>query len=453
MITDLQLRHLKGKLSEPLGYRGMGRLQFRRRSTGQIEAYYVYAFEGSPFSLKIGAYDRTGIIGFTLAHCRKQAQEFAALHKEHPHLKRWLEEEQRRIEREQAAAAACGTFADLIDSYVDYLRTQNRSSADAVQRELTVSVKKAFPELARKRACDVIPDDIVDILRGMLERGVTTGANRLRSMLLTAFNRGLRADNDPRHISKQGKRFRLTFNPVAAVPTQPDFERARDRVLTKDELRALWTGIDIAPAVGALMADLVRLLIATGGQRPKQLLAAPWTAYDFERNVVTIVDRKGRGARARQHLVPLTSRAIEILARVRRSTGHLKYPFACLETTPFEVNALGRAIARYREFLVDQARTDGRPEPEHFMGKDIRRTIKNVMIDAGIGRDVRNLIQNHGLTGVDYRYYDKSDHLHEKREGLAQYDKYLEKLLNPPAPPPEKNETSIVRMAVESELP
>jgi|GEM_PF-6900061 len=129
----------------------MGRLQFRRRSTGQIEAYYVYAFEGSPFSLKIGAYDRTGIIGFTLAHCRKQAQEFAALHKEHPHLKRWLEEEQRRIEREQAAAVACGTFADLIDSYVDYLRTQNRSSADAVQRELTVSVKKAFPELARKR--------------------------------------------------------------------------------------------------------------------------------------------------------------------------------------------------------------------------------------------------------------------------------------------------------------
>ncbi len=35
------------------------------------------------------------------------------------------------------------------------------------------------------------------------------------------------------------------------------------------------------------------------------------------------------------------------------------------------------------------------------------------MIDAGVNRETRNLIQNHVLTGLDFKHYDKHDHLPE----------------------------------------
>ena len=52
------------------------------------------------------------------------------------------------------------------------------------------------------------------------------------------------------------------------------------------------------------------------------------------------------------------------------------------------------------------------------------------MIDAGVNRETRNLIQNHGLTGVDFKHYDKHDHLPEKIAGMAKYDRFLDSLLN-----------------------
>jgi len=61
------------------------------------------------------------------------------------------------------------------------------------------------------------------------------------------------------------------------------------------------------------------------------------------------------------------------------------------------------------------------------------------MIDAGVNRETRNLIQNHGLTGIDFKHYDKHDHLPEKLLGMEKYDRFLDKIIS-------DNESNVVQL-------
>ena len=53
------------------------------------------------------------------------------------------------------------------------------------------------------------------------------------------------------------------------------------------------------------------------------------------------------------------------------------------------------------------------------------------MTRAGIRRDLRNLLQNHGQTGVDAKHYanDPEAHLPEKRQAMLAYDAALARVL------------------------
>ena len=71
---------------------------------------------------------------------------------------------------------------------------------------------------------------------------------------------------------KAAVRFGLKFNPVASIPVQEDWERAGQRVLSQDELATLW---NLLPEqLSLITAELLKFLIASGGQRPEQVVAA-----------------------------------------------------------------------------------------------------------------------------------------------------------------------------------
>ena len=72
-------------------------------------------------------------------------------------------------------------------------------------------------------------------------------------------------------------RFKLAGIPATFVPRIKEFESVRDRVLTDDELRRVWDGLDaLRPEVGLTF----RCAILLGGQRFRQLLRAEWKDYD-----------------------------------------------------------------------------------------------------------------------------------------------------------------------------
>ena len=281
------------------------------------------------------------------------------------------------------------------------------------------------------RACDITPDDIVPILAKVHNRGSEVQANRVRTCLHAAFNFGSKSDYDHTRVGE--KRFHLTGNPVSMTKKNTSVERSSVRVLNHSELNELWHKLPEAWGVGVIPALLVRFLIATAGQRPTQLLTAKWTDYDFDRNCVTFMNRK-RNGEPMPHVVPLTPRAISILEEVKAYTSQFPWPFATCNETAIHPDSLVRLFSQWHRHRVKQAEIKARKtglnlQPEKYTVKSIRDTAKSLMIDAGVDRETRNLIQSHQLTGVDYEHYDRHEHLPEKVAGITRYDQILEKIL------------------------
>ena len=131
------------------------------------------------------------------------------------------------------------------------------------------------------------------------------------------------------------------------------------------------------------------------------------------------------------HTIPLTPKAIAILEQNKPYTGYYPWPFATADDNHMHPDSLTKVFSRWHDYrLMQHELNPTSPPPEKYTAKSIRDTAKSLMIDAGVDRETRNLIQSHQLTGVDYEHYDRHEHLPEKRVGIAKYDKLLNSLLN-----------------------
>ena len=130
---------------------------------------------------------------------------------------------------------------------------------------------QALPGLVARKAADIGPEDIQAILARLVKKGVTRDVNKLRSYLRAAFQFGSGQDFDPATLARDGVVFKLASNPVTLIPRKPEYDRARDRVLTDAELRHVWRALEgRAPP----SRNAVRLAVVLGGQRMTQLLRA-----------------------------------------------------------------------------------------------------------------------------------------------------------------------------------
>jgi len=352
------------------------------------------------------------------------SREYSSLKKTYPDLKEHFEYEKKQNQLQEQIKANTGSFEDMLKSYTDSLTNQNTQKA--VGNLFKRDVLNPFPVLATAKASDITVNHLVLILKRLFERNVTTrhgkkldkkvttSGNRLRTYLSAAFNHAVKATNDP---LKQDKIFNVQLNPVLNIPKQTQFEHTQDRSLSIEEVKHLLTHIDKTRGVSVIVAQAIKFLFYIGGQRPLQVLREDWSSYDYRRKTLLITDTKGRGSK-REYLTPLTPRAFSILDVLH--TQDMPYPFTTNGESALRVETLLTAVQKYcKEYDVDK-----------FTLRDIRRTSKNLMIDAGVNRETRNLIQNHGLTGVDFKHYDKHDHLPEKFAGMAKYDRFLDNLLN-----------------------
>ena len=206
-ITDLQVRNLKGKLSEPADKdqkRGFGTLQFERRPSGIVEAYYRQRVEGADLTIKIGVYKASAqAAGLTVSQIRDKANEYAAIAAKHGSVKAYVEEQEtlaasERAERQRAAEieASRGTFGEL---FLDYIESRRQKATPGVVKELErlyqTNMLMPHPALMAMKARDIRPDHILDILNPIWDRDAKVQAARMRSFLVAAFNHGLRAEN------------------------------------------------------------------------------------------------------------------------------------------------------------------------------------------------------------------------------------------------------------------
>jgi integrase len=407
----------EGLIVEP-GPRGAGRLACRVRNR-KADFYYQYDYQGNRERIPLGRFKDRGTTGISLGEAREKANDLSRLKRDHPGLKGWLAEEERRHKRAQELVDQQASFGDLLDAYLEKLRRENKASYDRVTNNFNCYIKRPWPSLLQKKAKEIEPADISEILARMIDHEITTTSNRLRSQLHAAFSYALEAEYDPRKRLGRLLKFGLTHNPVGAIPVQTDWERVGERCLSENELKQFWGSLPgkMAPQT----ALFFQFLIATGGQRPTQVLAAPWADYELDQRYFEQINAKAK-AKGQPHLTPLNGFAWAIVQQLLAITGDCRFPFAGNNLNPNKPLTVMGASSALSRHIADQGLA-------HFTMRDLRRTVKTHMKKSGLGSEITERIQARVFGDVGSRHYDKHDYLEEKRTALELWQKYLQQVI------------------------
>lgn len=394
MLTEKQIKAMKPAekeytVSDGRTSRGEGVLLLRVRSNGTKEFYFQRFSNGKRFKTKLGTWPALGLA---------DARELC------------------RAEKEVVVAA--GTFQQVMDGYVAKLRGEGAASVEDVKWSFKHYVSGPFPSLVQLPAVLVGPGEIRDIIAKMIANGVTTYCNRLRSQLHAAFQVALVQEFNPRSYQKNDLKFGIKSNPVASVPVQADWEQPGDRALSAAELAHLWQMLP--EQLSVVTAELIKFLIASGGQRPQQLLATERRHYLKDHLIIR--NKKGRGAEGERslHVVPYNKLMRQSLKAMDEISATSVYPFeGKVLGGSLHTNSLSRAVTK----LCSR-------HPDKFNGaftlRDLRRTCKTLMGVAKLTKELRDRIQGHAFGDVSSKHYDRYDYLEEKQRGLKRWATWLE---------------------------
>ena len=212
----------------------------------------------------------------------------------------------------------------------------------------------------------------------------------------------------------------MQASPAVRIP-RPGQEQARDRVVTEDELRALWLAFDaLEPTRGAFYK--LRLLTA---QRGGEVAGMRWQDVDLASSWWTIPASGSKNKLS--HRVPLSLSAVTLL-RALQPTG---------DPDGVATPAYVLAGARGKRQQGEAAATFTVPA---FRGHDLRRTAASMVASGGIQRLTISKILNHierNVTAV----YDRHSYDSEKRAALDWWDIKLQGILD------NKDSAKVLRFA------
>jgi integrase len=214
------------------------------------------------------------------------------------------------------------------------------------------------------------------------------------------------------------KRGSLATNPFQNLPLAPVAKR--DRVLSTDEMRAVW---EATCGTGAFNA-IVRMLMLTG-QRREEVTAMTWNEIAPDHSTWTLPASRAKNGVA--HFVPLSAQAQAILRaapRIQREGAErpdLVFPG---QRGPF------RGFSKSKEAL------DGVSGVSDWRLHDLRRTMATGLQKLGVRLEVTEAVLNHtsgsraGIIGV-YQRYTWAD---EKRAALNAWGAHIAAIVNKSEP-------------------
>jgi integrase len=386
-LTDFQIRNLKaeGKRYTAWGERGLG---VRVTPNGVKTFIFKYRFDGKGRWMTLGTYPK-----MTLAEAYKaHADAWDSLSRGiDPGAKAM-------VEREKEHKAP--TVGDLAREYMDRWAKPRKRSWREDNRILQ---KDILPEWGQRKAKDITRHDVIRLLDHIVGRGAGIMANRTlavtRKMFNFAVSRGV-----------------VSVSPCLGVQA-PAQEKQRDRVLTIDEIHALWQALDGAKMMTGGIKLALKLQLVTA-QRKAEIVSAAWDEIDLTDKWWTIPGEKAKNGLP--HRVPLSPLAMELLQAAKPLSGGSPWVFP----SP-------RAGKHITPEAVDHALR--RPGLEalgfSFVPHDLRRTAASYMTSMGIPRLVVSKILNHVERGVT-AVYDRYGYDREKRDALERWARKLWEIIH-----------------------
>jgi integrase len=276
------------------------------------------------------------------------------------------------------------TVDAVLDNYVTRVLGGKRSKSIQV----SAFDRLVRPQIGTRSIYDLRRADIARLLDLIEDRSGPVMADRTLAYLRAAF------------YWQQGRDDNFTSPIVRGMARTSTKARARQRILTDDELRAIWkaTGGSSPQLPVNTFGALIQFLLLTAARR-SEAAEMPWT--ELEGKAWTLP--KARNKKANEDLVrPLSEAAMAILTALPRNGVHV-----------FTIDG-GEPI---RGFAVPKKRLDAASGVTGWTIHDLRRTARSLMSRAGVPSDHAEMCLGHVLTGVRGTY-DRHAYFAEKAEAF-----------------------------------
>jgi integrase len=318
----------------------------------------------------------------TLADARQRAAEIAAAAKKGLDL---IAEEGRQAEAAEAARAKARTVAEVA---LDFLKASERLKS--YRQRASYMRNHVLPAIGSKVVGEIRRADVVELLDEIEhERKLGQTANRVRETLLAFFEYAV-------------ERQLADANPVAGTKRRR-VEVKRQRVLTPDELRALWLGLN---GLAAPVPAFIRTLMLTGCRR-EEARGMCWAELDLDAKVWTIPASRSKNGRVQE--VPLSTPMVEVLGTVNR-------------LGPFVFTRDGeRPLSGMSDLKAAVDRASG---IAGWRFHDLRRTLRTGLARLGVVDEIAERVIGHTMPGLT-RTYNTHEYRAEKAAALQHWADHL----------------------------
>jgi integrase len=306
---------------------------------------------------------------------------------------------------ERRARRDADTFGQLADAYLErYAKKKKRSW----KTDDEVLKRDVLPKWRNRRAQEITRRDVRDLVQEIVDRGSPIMANRTFEILRRIFRWAIAEDY-------------LTDSPCKGL-SKPATETRRDRVLSADEIKAVWSAME---AEKPLVTGIFKLRLITA-QRGGEIMSMRWQDIDDASGWWTIPAEKAKNGLS--HRVPLSSLALNLIKALKPETPGSKPAGSKPETPGSEWVFPSQRKGRHLEQMVQAAYRIRDRAKVDFVPHDLRRTAASLMTGMGISRLTVAKILNHVERGVTATY-DRHSYDAEKRAALDAWARRLEEII------------------------
>jgi integrase len=292
----------------------------------------------------------------------------------------------RRIASEQ--------IEDLVTEFLARHAAQNRTAGETAR----IFRREVLPRLGNRMLAEIGKRDVIALLDAVRGRGAPVMANRVLAAVRKFFNwcisRGL-----------------LDLSPCAGVGL-PTRERARHRVLSDEELRAV---LRAAREIGHPFGSIVQMLALTG-QRRDEVARLSWDQLDLEKAVWVMPPEHAKNGKP--HIVHLSEPALRLIEGTPR-----------LDSLVFSSDG----TTLFQGFSKAKSRLDRLSGVTDWTLHDLRRSAVSGMARLGVAPHVADKILNHQsgtISGV-VAVYQRHEFMDERKTALDTWGQFVSSLVNP----------------------
>ena len=300
------------------------------------------------------------------------------------------------IERDLNAKAitAIPTVSEFAETFIDrYAKPKNKAWHEQ-DRILRADV---LPLIGALKINAVERKHIIKLLDKKEDAGAPVARNRLLSLLSKVFAFAL-------------ERALIDVNPALGIKKLP--EQARERTLTTDEIKRLWSATSNESNFSISTRLVLRLALLTG-QRIGEL--CQMSESQINGDLWTIPTTKN----GLPHSVPLCPMALDLIDTAK----------------PYSVNGLlfpntkgGVMESQVISKVMERIAWDSAPDTDRPTPHDLRRTFTTGISKLGFNRLIQDKVTNHKDNSVG-GIYDRNDYRKEKRQALESWERHINEIL------------------------